>query len=277
MFGLPAIDTVLDPDERISKKVGETKVQAAVHLLKPLFSISQVSVRVYLRPMNAFISRAVMPDSEFRSLLREQGWGVFGQSFVILTAIPFGKIPECDWIFFSSQNAVRFFFQNLEKQEIPVPEAKWAALGASTARTLEHFTSRVDFVGTGEPKGSAQLFKRHCAKLPPAGPVLFPAARRSRQSVMSLLNLEFTCIHFEIYDNQPLAEPPLRTENVLAFTSPMNAEAYFSHHRLLPYQRVIAIGGTTDRALQHLGIAETVIAAEPSERGLAEAALTLGE
>lgn len=226
--------------------------------------------------MTAFISRALLPDSDFRSVLRAHGWGVFGQSFVMLSAMPFEKIPDSDWLFFSSQNAVRFFFQNVERQKLVVPEVQWAALGVSTARVLEGFTGRVDFIGTGEPKGTSQLFRRHCARLKSVGPVVFPAARRSRQSVMMLLQLDFQCAHFEIYDNQPVPNPLQRSENVLAFTSPMNADAYFSHHALLPGQRVAAIGGTTDRMLQQLGIAESAIAAEPTERGLAEAVLTLG-
>ncbi len=227
--------------------------------------------------MTAFLSRALLPDSAFRSVLRANGWGVFGQSFVMLSAIPFSTIPKHDWLFFSSQNAVRFFFQNLEQQKLEIPETHWAALGVSTARVLEDFTGRVDFIGTGEPKGTSQLFRRHCARSKEVGPIIFPAARRSRQSVMTLLNLDFHCTHFEIYDNQPVPNPPQRTESVLAFTSPMNADAYFSRHQLLPQQRVVAIGGTTDRTLQHLGIAEVTIAAEPTERGLAEAVLTLGQ
>ncbi|MFN0034751.1 MAG: uroporphyrinogen-III synthase [Saprospiraceae bacterium] len=222
------------------------------------------------------MSRAIMPDSDFCSMLRKQGWSVFGQSFVVLSPLPFSTIPACDWLFFSSQNAVRFFFQNMEKQKIEIPEARWGALGTSTARTLETHTGRIDFVGSGEPKGTAQMFRRHCAALKDVGTVVvFPAAHRSRQSVMTLLNLDFDCTHFDIYDNLPVAHPPQRTEQVLAFTSPMNAEAYFSRHPLLPHQRVAAIGGTTDRTLQQLGIIETIIAAEPSERGLAEAVMAL--
>lgn len=227
--------------------------------------------------MNAFISRPLMPDSDFRSVLRAAGWGVFGQSFVVLSPLSFEAIPPAEWLFFSSQNAVRFFFKNLETQKIILPDVQWAALGPSTGRMLESFTGQVDFVGTGEPRSTAQLFRRHFDRLKLApGSVVFPAARRARQSVMSLLGLDFDCTHFDIYDNQPLLNPAQRNEEVLAFTSPMNAEAYFSQHVLLPTQRVIAIGGTTDRALQQLGIVETTIAAEPSERGLAEAVLSLG-
>ncbi|MBL7806931.1 MAG: uroporphyrinogen-III synthase [Saprospiraceae bacterium] len=227
--------------------------------------------------MTAFISRALLPDSEFRSVLRAHGWKVFGQSFVVLSPIPFEQIPEAEWLFFSSQNAVRFFFQNIDNQKLTLPDVQWAALGPSTGRVLQSFTGKLDFTGAGEPKGSAQLFRRHCARLQRSiGTVVFPAARRSRQSVMNLLQSDFSCIHFEIYDNQPLNDPMPRTEDVLAFTSPLNAESYFKRHALLPGQRVAAIGGTTDRMLQQMGISETAIAAEPTERGLAEAVLTLG-
>ncbi|MDX1912443.1 MAG: uroporphyrinogen-III synthase [Saprospiraceae bacterium] len=227
--------------------------------------------------MTAFISRSIMPDSDFYAVLKAAGWQVSGQSFVTLTPIVFEEIPSCEWLFFSSQNAVRFFFQQIEKSQIPVPDVKWAALGPSTARALEFHRHTAHFTGTGEPRGTAQLFRRYAAKHPVSGPIVFPAARRSRQSVMTLLHLDFQCVHFDIYDNQPVPNPQQRTEQVLAFTSPMNAEAYFSQHVLLPGQKVAAIGGTTDRALQALGIRETAIAAEPNEYGLAEAVLTLGE
>lgn len=94
---------------------------------------------------------------------------------------------------------------------------------------------------------------------------------------MSLLAPDFHCIHFEIYDNQPIAEPPFSAADVLVFTSPMNAEAYFSKNILEKKQRVVAIGETTAGALRELGVAEIEIAAEPTEKGLAEAVLRLQE
>jgi uroporphyrinogen-III synthase len=218
-----------------------------------------------------------MPDSEFVSVLQSEGWEVRGQSFVLLSPIPFTEVPECDWLFFSSQNAVRFFFQNLERQKLPLPDVRWAAMAVATARHIESFTGKVDFIGTGEPKGSAQLFRRLAAKMEKPPKVVFPAATRTRQGAMTLLQADFDCSTFDIYDNQPVEVPPVREEDVLAFTSPMNVEAYFSKNKLLPKQRVVAIGGATDRALQQFGIRETAIAAEASERGLAEAVLAMSK
>lgn len=227
--------------------------------------------------MLAFISRTIMPDSEFASVLQPKGWEVRGQSFVLLSPIPFAEVPECDWLFFSSQNAVRFFFQNIERQKIPLPDVRWAALAAATARHIESFTGKIDFIGTGEPKGSAQLFRRMVAKEGSLPKVVFPAAARTRQGVMTLLQADFCCSAFDIYNNEPIEELPVREEDVLAFTSPMNVEAYFSKNKLLPKQRVAAIGGGTDRALQQFGILEAVIAAEATERGLAEAVLSMSK
>jgi uroporphyrinogen-III synthase len=265
--------------------------------------------------MNAFITRALSGASEFKKRLADAGWHAEGQSLVELSPSPFSEIPAADWVFFSSKNAVRFFFQPLKSGggfELPpdLEMAKWAALGPATAKALAEFVEQVDFVGTGEPKSTAAAFRRvnptpdpsperrgdvegsvedtmeviaadSTSPLPSgegAGVglrILFPAARHSRQSVMSFLASDFQCVHFPIYDNRPVAEPPRSEADVLVFTSPMNAQAYFSKNKLGEKQRVVAIGETTAEALRELGISKIEIADEPSERGLAEAVLRL--
>lgn len=222
--------------------------------------------------MTAFITRALSDASEFKKRLAAAGWKVEGRSLVALSPLPFQDIPAADWVFFSSKNAVQFFFQPLENQKIHLPKTKWAALGAATAKALEQYVEEVNFTGTGEPRATATAFRR--AISPPAV-VLFPAASRSRQSVMTLLSPDFQCIHFPIYDNQPLAEVPHSEADVLVFTSPMNAQAYFSTNVLGKNQRVVAIGETTAEALRELGISKIEIADEPTEQALAEAVLRL--
>jgi uroporphyrinogen-III synthase len=90
---------------------------------------------------------------------------------------------------------------------------------------------------------------------------------------MLLLSPDFQCIHLSIYDNQPVADPPRSDADILVFTSPMNAQAYFSKNNLGKKQRVVAIGATTAGALRVLGIGEIEIAKEPTEQGLAEVVL----
>jgi uroporphyrinogen-III synthase len=231
--------------------------------------------------MIAFITRALSDDSEFKKRLAHADWQVEGKSLVTLSPLPFSEIPAADWVFFSSKNAVRFFFQQLESNvpgdfkspgEWSGGNVKWAALGPATARALAEYVGQVDFVGTGEPKGTAAAFQG-VASAPAV--ILFPAARHSRQSVMSFLAPDFQCVHFPIYDNRPVAEPPHSDADVLVFTSPMNAQAYFSKNILGKKQRVAAIGATTAEALQELGISKIEIATEPTEQALAEAVLRL--
>ncbi len=220
--------------------------------------------------MHVFISRELRPDSEFSSLLRAQGWTVDGQSLVVLEPLSFDAVPDCDWIFFASKNAVRFFFEQVKQQGIALPDVRWAALGDATAEALHRYVETVDFTGTGAPDSTAKAFQLQVTAAPGLR-VLFPAARHSMQSIAASLGNSIRAIHFEVYDNQPIAEPPERRDDVLVFTSPMNAQAYFSRHSLLPFQKVVAIGATTAEALRQLGIAGVVTAAAASERGLAEA------
>lgn len=230
--------------------------------------------------MTAFITRDLTDHSEFKNLLTAAGWEAEGRSLVELSPLPFYEIPDADWIFFSSQNAVRFFFENqgiLSVSDFKPPSAlkhnRWAALGPATAKALADFVESVDFTGTGEPRGTAEAFRRGGLDPVPGSRILFPAARHSRQSVMSFLSDAFQCMHFPVYNNRLVADPPGSTADVLVFTSPMNAEAYFTKNSLVKNQHVVAIGETTGAALRELGLAEIHIAAEPSERGLADAVL----
>jgi uroporphyrinogen-III synthase len=217
-----------------------------------------------------FISRVLDDSSVFKSLLTERGWTVEGQSLLELTPLPFRELPEADWIFFSSGNAVRFFFDNLKVRQIEIPAVRWAAFGPSTAGILAGFTGKVDFAGTGEPDATAQRFGEIAAR----STVLFPDARNARQSVRQLLGPRINSIRIELYDNTPVADPPLRREGVLVFTSPLNARAYFGHHKLLNGQKTVAIGIPTAEALRELGVKEVAVAREASERGLAEVVMS---
>ncbi len=219
--------------------------------------------------MDVFISRDLSPDSEFRHLLQAQGWRVTGVSLVELSALPFHTLPLVDWVFFSSKNAVRFFFQQVEKQALTLPAMQWAALGEATAKALAGYVPSIGFTGSGDPSSAAAAFR----ELASGQTVLFPGARHSQQSVQRLLAAAVWGIHLEVYDNRPVEVATERTESVLVFTSPMNAQAYFSRQALQTGQRVVAIGATTAAALQALGISTVVTAREPTETALAEAVL----
>ena len=221
--------------------------------------------------MTAFISRPLSADSEFRHVLTARGWQVTGRSLVAFSALPLPAIPAADWIFFSSQNAVHFFFQQMEKGAITIPSVRWGALGAATAKALQEYVETVDFIGSGEPISTAIAFQMMAA----GTTVIFPGARHSRQSLQRLLDDAVHCIDLEIYDNCPVSDPALCSEAILVFTSPLNAESYLTRHPLQAHQRVVAIGQTTATALQELGVEALTIATAPTEVALAQAVLAL--
>lgn len=222
-----------------------------------------------------FISRTLSPESDFFRLMQAAGWQVWGQSLVNISPLPFGVVPPCDWVFFSSQNGVRYFFEQAERVAGWSPErrqsVRWAALGAATAHRLRQEVGQVHFVGTGEPLSTAAAF----AEGGRGSVVLFAAAQQSEGSLMEALRAYVTCLHLPVYANSPLPEVPAIFDDVLAFSSPMNAQAYLTRHALLPAQRVVAIGSTTAAALARLGIRVDAVAAQPTEAALAEAVLKL--
>lgn len=214
--------------------------------------------------MTACITRDLSESSEFVALLRQAGWQVQGRSLLALSALPLGVIPAADWIFFSSQNAVRFWPAGAD-----MPAALLGAIGPATAAALQTAFGRVNFTGVGDPETTARQFKPFAA----GKTVLFPGARHSRQSVQQRLGDAVQGIHLPVYDNRPVENPARFEGEVLVFTSPMNVEAYCSKHPLLAQQRLVAIGQTTAAALSERGFSNIRIAPEPTERSLAETVL----
>ena len=213
-----------------------------------------------------FISRAQTKSSAFAAALRAGGWQVYGRSLLTLTPLPLTGVPLADWIFFASRHAVQFFLEQVGASHL-------AALGPGTAAEIRRLGRAVDFTGTGDPHTTAQAF----LPLAAGQRVLFPAARHSQQSVPKLLGKAIEAIQIPVYDNAPHSDPPRLNQDILVFTSPMNAEAYFARRRLQPHQRVVAIGRTTAGALTALGVAVAAIAAEPTEFALAKSVLSLGQ
>jgi uroporphyrinogen-III synthase len=220
--------------------------------------------------MTAFISRALVESPVFAARLQSEGWTVYGQSLLQLSPLPF-TLPfdnnpgQRHWYFFSSKNAVQFFFEYLPA---PLPAAHFAAIGPGTANALRSFISKIDFTGNGDPIAAAAAF----LPLAQAQTVVFPCALHSRHSVLTALSAHIRGIPLAVYTNTTLPDPPLQAADVLVFTSPLNAAAYFSKHSLQPYQRVVAIGTPTAATLQSYHV-PALIAHTASEAGLVEAVL----
>ncbi len=227
---------------------------------------------MYNNPKWVFISRFLKDNSTFKQVLLAEGWQVYGESLLDFQAVSFEKLPIANWIFFYSKKGVRFFFEQLQSMEAELENVQFASIGEGTARVMQRFGIQPDFVGTGEPASTAQAFSR----LAQGQHVIFPQAAQSRQSIQTHLQEQITAYNLIVYQNSMRTDFQLPEFDILVFTSPMNAQAYFAKKRWQAQQKVVAIGQTTARTLTQLGITEVQIAEQPDEQHLAEAVLEVG-
>lgn len=221
--------------------------------------------------MKVFITRNIKRTDFFKTELEKVGFSVFGQSLIVFSAVDFGRIPDCEWLFFYSKNGVKFFFDNLNQVDLnQIINKKIATIGEGTARFLiQKYQRKPDFVGTGEPLQTARAFAQIAAKKR----VLFPRAKQSKQSIQKQLGNTIIQQDLVVYANQPIDFFESKNANILVFTSPMNVNAYFHFVDYKPGQKVVAIGNTTATALQNMGIEKIIIAKNPNEIGLVKAVL----
>ncbi len=216
--------------------------------------------------MHLFVSRALQTDSPIARFARERGHTLTAFSLVTFEAVPFA-LPEPwpDWVFFYSKQGVRFFFERLSafRQKIPA-HVRLAAIGPGTARAIRAAGHAPDFVGMGHPEATARAFRQ----IAHAQRVLFPRAETSRQSVQQLVADAVEVTDLVVYRNTIRTNLALPEADVLAFTSPLNAEAWYQQRPPRPDQEVVAIGPTTARALRTLGIERVLVARRPDEEAL---------
>lgn len=214
--------------------------------------------------MKVFISRKLEPNSGFKQKLSTLPLEIEGFSLVEFKPHPF-ELPEAyDWLFFYSKTGVNHFFRQTHKF---LSSTKIAALGPGTAEAIEKIFGIVpDFVGNGIPEETSLLFAEKAA----GQKVVFIRAEESRKSVQTILQNQVIATDVIAYKNSAKAQVDKIEADIMVFTSPLNAKAYFSKYSLESFQKVIAIGQTTAEALKALGINDLVVSELPSEESLSE-------
>lgn len=220
-----------------------------------------------------FISRPLERDSPFYSIFPPDGSvRIYAESLLEFCAIPFDHIPSTDWIFFYSPNGVRFFFEQVKQRHLAIPAAvRWAVLGDGTSKTLREFGKAPDFAGNGLPDQVAPAF----AVLAAGMRVLFPQAMESRQSIQKFLGTTVEAISMPVYQNNIRVDFQLPVTQLLLFTSPLNAQAFYEMYPERTSTPVLAIGQSTRQALVELGFSEIYTVEKPSELLLAQRAHNL--
>jgi len=219
-------------------------------------------------PSKVFISREIGERSYFRKALEKNNVEIEGRSlirtFPIVNVLDPFYLKHIDWIFFSSRNGVEYFF-NL-KPVLP-KNVKFGVVGRGSEDALRKFGELADFVGeTGDITEVAEEF----APLAAGQNVLFPRAQDSLLTIQKSLSADTKIVDLPIYETVIEDNIDKTYADILIFTSPSNVEAYFADNLLDPGQQVIAIGNSTGKKFDEMGVQYT-LPYSPDEIGLAEA------
>jgi uroporphyrinogen-III synthase len=213
--------------------------------------------------MKIFITRTLKKDSIFKTELESRGHLVFGQSLIEFEALDFAPLAEEDWLFFYSKRGIDYLLKKYKPNELS--SYKIATIGSATAKYLAaKYYLKVDFQGSGHPNQTAAQF----LKLAKGQKVAFIRASNSKMSVQLLLKEELIISDYVVYENKMKTNFKLEERDIVVFTSPMNAEAYYQQYHFSTAQYYVAIGQTTAKKLKKLGLEDFEIAAQPSEEEL---------
>lgn len=220
------------------------------------------------KPSKIFISREIGENSYFRKALVKHNIEIEGRSliktFPIVHVLDPFYLKNINWIFFSSRNAVEYFFKL--KPALP-KKIKFGVVGRGSEDSLRKFGFVADFVGEN---GDIEEVAKEFANLVEAQTVLFPRAQDSLLTIQKSLNLNTKIVDLPIYETVIEENIDRTAADVLIFTSPSNVDAYFAANLLEPGQKVIAIGNSTGKKFDEMGVSY-VLPYSPDEIGLAEA------
>ncbi len=219
-------------------------------------------------PQSVFISRDLSEQSYFRKAIEKHGIQIEARSLIrtvpIINKLDPYILRDIDWIFFSSKNAIEYFFQ-LHPQ-LP-KDVKFGVMGSGSEEMLRlkgYFTS---YTGFGiDTVDVAEEF----AKLANGLKILFPCAEGSLRSIQHGMSADTKIIDLPVYETVLEEEVEGTGADILVFTSPSNVVAYFAENLLIPGQKVIAIGRSTGRKFDEMGTSY-ILPFSPDEVGLAEA------
>jgi uroporphyrinogen-III synthase len=219
-------------------------------------------------PSKVFISREIGEHNYFRRALEKHGIEIEGRSlirtFPIVNVLDPFYLKNIDWIFFSSRNAVSYFFK---LKPVLSKKVQFGVVGRGSEDELRKYGHLAGFVGeSGDIAEVAEDF----ASLAEGKTVLFPRAQDSLLSIQRQLRPDTKVVDLPIYETVVEENIDRTSAEVLIFTSPSNVDAYFADNLLDPGQKIIAIGNSTGRKFEEMGV-QYVLPFSPDEIGLAEA------
>lgn len=190
--------------------------------------------------IDVFISRSESDAQDIVASLNNSNYTSHCQSLIKVEFLPFNIKKEFDWVFFSSSNGARSFFQQATNVN-----ANYAAIGLATASAVPF---ECNFVGEGT---STEEIARMFFHLVGNERVLFPSAEDSLNSTANLFNQDQIEI-ISTYKKTRLALP-LPEARLYLFSSPSNVYAAQESNDLVG-MNCVAYGTATASALKAAGV-----------------------
>jgi len=190
--------------------------------------------------IDVFISRSESDASELVLSLNSSNYSSHCQSLISVEFLPFNIKKEFDWVFFSSSNGARSFFQQATNAN-----AKYAAIGPATASAVPF---ECDFVGEGI---NTEEIARMFFHLVGYERVLFPSAEDSLNSTANLFNQDQIEIISTYKKTREALELP--QAQLYLFSSPSNVYAAQEKNDLVG-MKCVAYGTATANALKAAGV-----------------------
>lgn len=215
-------------------------------------------------PASVFITRDARNNDYFEQVLTGNGYTVFSKALIEINSLPLTNVPICDWIFFSSKNAVKHFFQQAPK----IDNCKIGCVGKSTADELRKFGKRADFIGYST---DTKLTGKQFASTVGTKTVLFPQAKQSMRSIQKAFANPTQTKDIAVYETLKKNDGSLPDFSIAVFTSPSNVEAFFEKHQLTTQHKVIAMGESTAATLKRFGIKKVQLTTSFDDLGLVRA------
>lgn len=262
-------------DVWVSQAASWNSIPKRLHKVIPAdgqnYSAAIVSGLKNNKTKSVFISSELKENDYLKRVLEAHQYPVDNRSFIEFTPIGFDFPTDADWIFFSSKNGVKFFFEKVNSDKLK--NIKLAAINQGTAQVVFELGYAVDFIGSGSDLSQIAKDFDEIAY----GKIIFPQAKRSMQSIQKNLTKNTDIETLVIYENQPVGITEARDEAILVFTSPMSAQAYFSHFEKKADQIVISIGNTTSKRLAELNVDGIITAFEPTPWAIIDEIFALTE
>ena len=218
--------------------------------------------------VSVFISRDFKKNDLFKNCLDSNGYKVFAQSLIEVKQIPIKKKIIADWIFFTSKNAVKYFFEQGEL--LDSSQMKIGAVGKSTAEEIRKYNRRADFIG--DSNNTIFTGKKFSAAVG-SKIVLFPQAKASMKTIQFQLKKE-QIIDLIVYETIKKNKDVV-TADIMVFTSTSNVDAFFEANKINEKQKVVAMGDATANALKKYGIRPNKMPVTFDDLGLIQAVCSL--